>query len=168
MYAPKETKVAFQNHLNSMQSHLFVLVIIFHPFLLPLTAKPGENGAGSRGAGRLYWPAASALTARLRRLITAYQRTHKREQLRQEAMARPDGRRRRRPREHLFSMVTDGGGAYVQEDGAFMAEGSPYMAKGGAFIPEATVLPAEGGAAFKERRQRYKSLMTDAVQDKPY
>uniref|UniRef100_A0A8C7WLQ3 Chromodomain helicase DNA binding protein 7 n=1 Tax=Oncorhynchus mykiss TaxID=8022 RepID=A0A8C7WLQ3_ONCMY len=68
---------------------------------------------GSRGAGRLYWPAASALTARLRRLITAYQRTHKREQLRQEAMARPDGRRRRRPREHLFSMVTDGGGAYV-------------------------------------------------------
>uniref|UniRef100_A0A4W5L9F2 Chromodomain helicase DNA binding protein 7 n=1 Tax=Hucho hucho TaxID=62062 RepID=A0A4W5L9F2_9TELE len=49
-----------------------------------------------RGAGRLYWPAASALTARLRRLITAYQRTHKREQLRQEAMARPDGRRRRR------------------------------------------------------------------------
>ncbi|XP_036822317.1 chromodomain-helicase-DNA-binding protein 7 isoform X2 [Oncorhynchus mykiss] len=118
-------------------------------------SKPGENIAGSRGAGRLYWPAASALTARLRRLITAYQRTHKREQLRQEAMARPDGRRRRRPREHLFSMVTDGGGAYVQEDGAFMAEGSPYMAKGGAFIPEATVLPAEGGAAFKERRQRW-------------
>uniref|UniRef100_A0A8C7UXZ9 Chromodomain helicase DNA binding protein 7 n=1 Tax=Oncorhynchus mykiss TaxID=8022 RepID=A0A8C7UXZ9_ONCMY len=71
------------------------------------------ESAGSRGAGRLYWPAASALTARLRRLITAYQRTHKREQLRQEAMARPDGRRRRRPREHLFSMVTDGGGAYV-------------------------------------------------------
>lgn len=146
-----------------MQSHLFVLVLIFHPFLLPLTAKPGENGAGSRGAGRLYWPAASALTARLRRLITAYQRTHKREQLRQEAMARPDGRRRR-PREHLFSMVTDGGGAYVQEDGAFMAEGSPYMAKGGAFMPEATGLPA----AFKERRQRYRSLMTDAVQDKQY
>uniref|UniRef100_A0A674E9X5 Chromodomain helicase DNA binding protein 7 n=1 Tax=Salmo trutta TaxID=8032 RepID=A0A674E9X5_SALTR len=80
-------------------------------------AKPGENVAGSRGVGRLYWPAASALTARLRRLITAYQRTHKREQLRQEAMARPDGRR-----------------AYVQEDGAFMAEGSPYMAKGGAFM----------------------------------
>uniref|UniRef100_A0A672SNU6 Chromodomain helicase DNA binding protein 7 n=1 Tax=Sinocyclocheilus grahami TaxID=75366 RepID=A0A672SNU6_SINGR len=33
--------------------------------------------------GNLYWPPASALTARLRRLITAYQRTHKREQLRQ-------------------------------------------------------------------------------------
>uniref|UniRef100_A0A8C7NJY4 Chromodomain helicase DNA binding protein 7 n=1 Tax=Oncorhynchus mykiss TaxID=8022 RepID=A0A8C7NJY4_ONCMY len=110
---------------------------------------------GSRGAGRLYWPAASALTARLRRLITAYQRTHKREQLRQEAMARPDGRRRRRPREQLLSMVTDGGGAYVHEGGAFMAEGSPYMAKGGAFIPEATALLAEGGAFFKERRQRW-------------
>uniref|UniRef100_A0A8C8HY86 DNA helicase n=1 Tax=Oncorhynchus tshawytscha TaxID=74940 RepID=A0A8C8HY86_ONCTS len=36
-----------------------------------------ESGECSRGAGRLYWPAASALTARLRRLITAYQRTHK-------------------------------------------------------------------------------------------
>uniref|UniRef100_A0A4W5L9E6 Chromodomain helicase DNA binding protein 7 n=1 Tax=Hucho hucho TaxID=62062 RepID=A0A4W5L9E6_9TELE len=76
-----------------------------------------ESGeSGSRGAGRLYWPAASALTARLRRLITAYQRTHKREQLRQEAMARPDGRRRRRPREHLFSMATglpvEGGAAF--------------------------------------------------------
>uniref|UniRef100_A0A674E9N0 Chromodomain helicase DNA binding protein 7 n=1 Tax=Salmo trutta TaxID=8032 RepID=A0A674E9N0_SALTR len=115
----------------------------------------GESKPGVRGVGRLYWPAASALTARLRRLITAYQRTHKREQLRQEAMARPDGRRRRRPREHLFSMVTDGRGAYVQEDGAFMAEGSPYMAKGGAFMPEATGLPAEGGAVFKERRQRW-------------
>uniref|UniRef100_A0A674EBD8 Chromodomain helicase DNA binding protein 7 n=1 Tax=Salmo trutta TaxID=8032 RepID=A0A674EBD8_SALTR len=79
----------------------------------PLDDKEETNVAGSRGVGRLYWPAASALTARLRRLITAYQRTHKREQLRQEAMARPDGRRRRRPREHLFSMVTDGRGAYV-------------------------------------------------------
>uniref|UniRef100_A0A674EC32 Chromodomain helicase DNA binding protein 7 n=1 Tax=Salmo trutta TaxID=8032 RepID=A0A674EC32_SALTR len=54
-------------------------------FFLSTSSKPGENGAGSRGAGRLYWPAASALTARLRRLITAYQRTHKREQLRQES-----------------------------------------------------------------------------------
>uniref|UniRef100_A0A8C7L0W9 Chromodomain helicase DNA binding protein 7 n=1 Tax=Oncorhynchus kisutch TaxID=8019 RepID=A0A8C7L0W9_ONCKI len=78
-----------------------------------------ESGeSGSRGAGRLYWPAASALTARLRRLVTAYQRTHKREQLRQEAMARPDGRRRRRPREHLFSMATvlpaEGGAAFKE------------------------------------------------------
>uniref|UniRef100_A0AAQ4QGG2 Chromodomain helicase DNA binding protein 7 n=1 Tax=Gasterosteus aculeatus aculeatus TaxID=481459 RepID=A0AAQ4QGG2_GASAC len=36
---------------------------------------------------RLYWPAASALTARLRRLITAYQRSNRREQLRQEPSA---------------------------------------------------------------------------------
>uniref|UniRef100_A0A671NAG5 Chromodomain-helicase-DNA-binding protein 7-like n=1 Tax=Sinocyclocheilus anshuiensis TaxID=1608454 RepID=A0A671NAG5_9TELE len=53
---------------------------------LDVTPKPGENGK----AGNLYWPPASALTARLRRLITAYQRTHKREQLRQEAMTKPD------------------------------------------------------------------------------
>uniref|UniRef100_A0A8C7V5Y7 Chromodomain helicase DNA binding protein 7 n=1 Tax=Oncorhynchus mykiss TaxID=8022 RepID=A0A8C7V5Y7_ONCMY len=53
----------------------------------PLDDKDETNIAGSRGAGRLYWPAASALTARLRRLITAYQRTHKREQLRQEGGA---------------------------------------------------------------------------------
>uniref|UniRef100_A0A671NGX0 Chromodomain-helicase-DNA-binding protein 7-like n=1 Tax=Sinocyclocheilus anshuiensis TaxID=1608454 RepID=A0A671NGX0_9TELE len=58
----------------------------------PSAPKPGENGK----AGNLYWPPASALTARLRRLITAYQRTHKREQLRQEAMTKPD-RRRGRP-----------------------------------------------------------------------
>uniref|UniRef100_A0A8C7V1Y5 Chromodomain helicase DNA binding protein 7 n=1 Tax=Oncorhynchus mykiss TaxID=8022 RepID=A0A8C7V1Y5_ONCMY len=58
-------------------------------FFLSTSSKPGENGAGSRGAGRLYWPAASALTARLRRLITAYQRTHKREQLRQEIYQLP-------------------------------------------------------------------------------
>uniref|UniRef100_A0A673H5V5 Chromodomain-helicase-DNA-binding protein 7-like n=1 Tax=Sinocyclocheilus rhinocerous TaxID=307959 RepID=A0A673H5V5_9TELE len=50
----------------------------------PSVLKPGENGK----AGNLYWPPASALTARLRRLITAYQRTHKREQLRQEAMTK--------------------------------------------------------------------------------
>uniref|UniRef100_A0A8C8JS73 DNA helicase n=1 Tax=Oncorhynchus tshawytscha TaxID=74940 RepID=A0A8C8JS73_ONCTS len=84
----------------------------------PLDDKDETNVAGSRGAGSLYWPAASALTARLRRLITAYQRTHKREQLRQEAMARPDGRRRRRPREHLFSMVpvlpAEGGAAFKE------------------------------------------------------
>uniref|UniRef100_A0A671N8Y6 Chromodomain-helicase-DNA-binding protein 7-like n=1 Tax=Sinocyclocheilus anshuiensis TaxID=1608454 RepID=A0A671N8Y6_9TELE len=75
----------------------------------PSAPKPGENGK----AGNLYWPPASALTARLRRLITAYQRTHKREQLRQEAMTKPD-RRRGRPLthdlisiyQHLFSRWT--------------------------------------------------------------
>uniref|UniRef100_A0A667YJZ2 Chromodomain helicase DNA binding protein 7 n=1 Tax=Myripristis murdjan TaxID=586833 RepID=A0A667YJZ2_9TELE len=45
----------------------------------------GVTGGGSSGTNeRLYWPVASALTARLRRLITAYQRSNRREQLRQE------------------------------------------------------------------------------------
>uniref|UniRef100_A0A3Q1BB71 Chromodomain helicase DNA binding protein 7 n=1 Tax=Amphiprion ocellaris TaxID=80972 RepID=A0A3Q1BB71_AMPOC len=55
-----------------------------------------ETVEASGSSERLYWPAASALTARLRRLITAYQRSNRREQLRQEALNRPDGRRRRR------------------------------------------------------------------------
>uniref|UniRef100_A0A667YKP1 Chromodomain helicase DNA binding protein 7 n=1 Tax=Myripristis murdjan TaxID=586833 RepID=A0A667YKP1_9TELE len=59
------------------------------------------TGGGSSGTNeRLYWPVASALTARLRRLITAYQRSNRREQLRQEALSRPDGRRRRRREFH--------------------------------------------------------------------
>ncbi|XP_053558254.1 chromodomain-helicase-DNA-binding protein 8 isoform X2 [Bombina bombina] len=41
------------------------------------------------------WPPASALTARLRRLITAYQRSYKREQLKMEAAERGDRRRKR-------------------------------------------------------------------------
>ncbi|XP_029435998.1 chromodomain-helicase-DNA-binding protein 8 isoform X2 [Rhinatrema bivittatum] len=45
--------------------------------------------------GRLLWPPGSALTARLRRLITAYQRTYKRELMKIEAAERGDRRRRR-------------------------------------------------------------------------
>lgn len=144
-----------------------------------LAAKSGENGQGVAPTGgasgpneRLYWPAASALTARLRRLITAYQRSNRREQLRQEALNRPDGRRRRR-RDFMpsITMVTEAGGgaAYIQDGaGVFMAEGSPYMAKGsayftkgGQFIPEASPvitassLMADGAMYYKERRQRY-------------
>lgn len=153
-------------------------------FLLqPLTfffsvAKSRENGRGAPAGGgasasseRLYWPAASALTARLRRLITAYQRSNRREQLRQEALNRPDGRRRRR-REFTpsIAMVTKTGGApaYIQEGaGVFMADGTPYLAKGspyfvkgGQFMPEASpiVAPAslmtDGALYYKERRQR--------------
>lgn len=115
----------------------------------PSAPKPGENGK----AGNLYWPPASALTARLRRLITAYQRTHKREQLRQEAMTKPD-RRRRRPRDDILAMVTEGG-AYAPEGAvAFMAEGGPFMAKGSPYIPDSAALLADGAAYFKERRQR--------------
>ncbi|XP_072357655.1 chromodomain-helicase-DNA-binding protein 8-like isoform X4 [Scyliorhinus torazame] len=42
-----------------------------------------------------YWPTPSALTARLRRLVTAYQRTYKQEQQKVEAAEKGDRRRRR-------------------------------------------------------------------------
>ena len=127
--------------------------------------------AGASGSNELlYWPAASALTARLRRLITAYQRSNRREQLRQEALNRPDGRRRRR-REFVPSItVTDIGGAatFIQDGaGVFMTEGSPYFvkgstyfAKGGQFMAEtspvmtASSLMPDGAVYYKERRQR--------------
>ncbi|XP_072544368.1 chromodomain-helicase-DNA-binding protein 8 [Salminus brasiliensis] len=43
----------------------------------------------------IYWPTSSSLTARLRRLITAYQRSYRREQLKIEAAEKGDRRRRR-------------------------------------------------------------------------
>uniref|UniRef100_A0A670ZHW5 Uncharacterized protein n=1 Tax=Pseudonaja textilis TaxID=8673 RepID=A0A670ZHW5_PSETE len=52
--------------------------------------------------GNLFWPPASALTARLRRLITAFQRSYKREQLKMEAAER--GNRRRRCCEVSFKL----------------------------------------------------------------
>ncbi|MEE6523967.1 hypothetical protein FKM82_023127 [Ascaphus truei] len=42
-----------------------------------------------------FWPPGSVLTARLRRLVTAYQRSYKREQLKMEAAERGDRRRKR-------------------------------------------------------------------------
>ncbi|XP_042329104.1 chromodomain-helicase-DNA-binding protein 8 isoform X4 [Sceloporus undulatus] len=51
----------------------------------------GEEGQ----PGNLFWPPTSTLTARLRRLITAFQRSYKREQLKMEAAERGDRRRRR-------------------------------------------------------------------------
>lgn len=153
-----------------------------NPLFFLFIAKADENGQGMTSAGgasssneRLYWPGASALTARLRRLITAYQRSNRREQLRQEALNRPDGRRRRR-REFLpsIAMVTDTGAAttYIQDGtGVFVTEGSPYMAKGsgyfakgGQFMTEpsqvmtASSLIADGGMYYKERRQRYVEI----------
>lgn len=47
-----------------------------------------QSSAGS-------WPSSSSLTARLRRLITAYQRSYRQEQLKIEAEAKGDRRRRR-------------------------------------------------------------------------
>ncbi|CAB1317220.1 unnamed protein product [Coregonus sp. 'balchen'] len=49
---------------------------------------PGQSGACE-------WPTSSSLTARLRRLITAYQRSYKREQLKVEAAEKGDRKRRR-------------------------------------------------------------------------
>ncbi|KAM9500245.1 chromodomain-helicase-DNA-binding protein 8 isoform 1-T1 [Clarias gariepinus] len=45
--------------------------------------------------GSSFWPTSSSLTARLRRLITAYQRSYRREQLKMEAAEKGDRRRRR-------------------------------------------------------------------------
>uniref|UniRef100_A0A4W4GPM8 DNA helicase n=1 Tax=Electrophorus electricus TaxID=8005 RepID=A0A4W4GPM8_ELEEL len=53
----------------------------------------GLLASGSVGA--CYWPTSSSLTARLRRLITAYQRSYRREQLKMEAAEKGDRRRRR-------------------------------------------------------------------------
>uniref|UniRef100_A0A3B3WQN2 Uncharacterized protein n=1 Tax=Poecilia mexicana TaxID=48701 RepID=A0A3B3WQN2_9TELE len=46
-------------------------------------------------SGVCEWPSSSSLTARLRRLITAYQRSYRQEQLKMEAEAKGDRRRRR-------------------------------------------------------------------------
>ncbi|KAF5888028.1 chromodomain-helicase-DNA-binding protein 7, partial [Clarias magur] len=111
--------------------------------------KASENGGK---AGKLYWPAASALTARLRRLITAYQRCHKR----QEALVKPDRRRRRWHRdEHLLTMATEGG-AYSLEPSSMAA--AAYLAEGASFAPflhDGAPLLADGAAFSRERRQRW-------------
>ncbi|KAM8727380.1 chromodomain-helicase-DNA-binding protein 8 isoform 3-T3 [Acanthopagrus schlegelii] len=49
----------------------------------------------SSQSGASDWPSSSSLTARLRRLITAYQRSYRQEQLKIEAEAKGDRRRRR-------------------------------------------------------------------------
>lgn len=49
----------------------------------------------SSQSGVCDWPTSSSLTARLRRLITAYQRSYRQEQLKIEAEAKGDRRRRR-------------------------------------------------------------------------
>ncbi|KAF7706065.1 chromodomain-helicase-DNA-binding protein 8 isoform X1 [Silurus meridionalis] len=58
------------------------------------TAMQGE-AQSSGSVGTCYWPTSSSLTARLRRLITAYQRSYRREQLKMEAAEKGDRRRRR-------------------------------------------------------------------------
>ncbi|KAG7455016.1 hypothetical protein MATL_G00252000 [Megalops atlanticus] len=57
--------------------------------------RAGEEGVSAGQMGACDWPTGSALTARLRRLITAYQRSYRREQLKMEAAEKGDRRRRR-------------------------------------------------------------------------
>nr|XP_019780841.1 chromodomain-helicase-DNA-binding protein 7 isoform X5 [Tursiops truncatus] len=67
---------------------------------------PGKHSEGGAELGQLYWPNTSTLTTRLRRLITAYQRSYKRQQMRQEALMKTD-RRRRRPREEVRALEAE-------------------------------------------------------------
>lgn len=53
------------------------------------------KGPPSGQSGACEWPTSSSLTARLRRLITAYQRSYRREQLKVEAAEKGDRKRRR-------------------------------------------------------------------------
>ncbi|XP_067108594.1 chromodomain-helicase-DNA-binding protein 8 isoform X1 [Osmerus mordax] len=53
------------------------------------------EGPSSGQSTACEWPTSSSLTARLRRLITAYQRSYRREQLKMEAAEKGDRRRRR-------------------------------------------------------------------------
>ncbi|XP_056247356.1 chromodomain-helicase-DNA-binding protein 8 isoform X4 [Seriola aureovittata] len=58
-------------------------------------AGPVVTESLSSQSGACDWPSSSSLTARLRRLITAYQRSYRQEQLKIEAEAKGDRRRRR-------------------------------------------------------------------------
>ncbi|ETE69186.1 Chromodomain-helicase-DNA-binding protein 7, partial [Ophiophagus hannah] len=66
----------------------------------------GKHSENSADFGQLYWPSTSTLTTRLRRLITAYQRSYKRQQMRQEALMKTD-RRRRRPRDEVRALEAE-------------------------------------------------------------
>ncbi|KAK2523460.1 Chd7 [Columba livia] len=67
---------------------------------------PNKHSESNTELGQLYWPNTSTLTTRLRRLITAYQRSYKRQQMRQEALMKTD-RRRRRPREEVRALEAE-------------------------------------------------------------
>lgn len=56
---------------------------------------PAVTESATSLSGVCDWPSSSSLTARLRRLITAYQRSYRQEQLKMEAEAKGDRRRRR-------------------------------------------------------------------------
>uniref|UniRef100_A0A7M4FKZ4 Chromodomain helicase DNA binding protein 7 n=1 Tax=Crocodylus porosus TaxID=8502 RepID=A0A7M4FKZ4_CROPO len=68
------------------------IIFVVHKYFFYSLGKHNESNAE---LGQLYWPNTSTLTTRLRRLITAYQRSYKRQQMRQEALMKTDRRRRR-------------------------------------------------------------------------
>lgn len=70
------------------------------------STSPCKHSESNAELGQLYWPNTSTLTTRLRRLITAYQRSYKRQQMRQEALMKTD-RRRRRPREEVRALEAE-------------------------------------------------------------
>ncbi|KAG7271939.1 hypothetical protein CRUP_007710 [Coryphaenoides rupestris] len=61
----------------------------------PSLPPPPHGLAAANQSGACEWPTSSSLTARLRRLVTAYQRSYRQEQLKMEAEAKGDRRRRR-------------------------------------------------------------------------
>uniref|UniRef100_A0A8C0W3S9 DNA helicase n=1 Tax=Castor canadensis TaxID=51338 RepID=A0A8C0W3S9_CASCN len=75
-------------------------------FKIISSTSPGKHSESNAELGQLYWPNTSTLTTRLRRLITAYQRSYKRQQMRQEALMKTD-RRRRRPREEVRALEAE-------------------------------------------------------------
>uniref|UniRef100_A0A671XZG9 Chromodomain helicase DNA binding protein 8 n=1 Tax=Sparus aurata TaxID=8175 RepID=A0A671XZG9_SPAAU len=62
----------------------------------------------SSQSGASNWPSSSSLTARLRRLITAYQRSYRQEQLKIEAEAKGDRRRRRCEQASKLKEIVEG------------------------------------------------------------
>uniref|UniRef100_A0A8C5JME6 Chromodomain helicase DNA binding protein 7 n=1 Tax=Junco hyemalis TaxID=40217 RepID=A0A8C5JME6_JUNHY len=78
----------------------------YKPTRTPFKDEIGKHSESNAELGQLYWPNTSTLTTRLRRLITAYQRSYKRQQMRQEALMKTD-RRRRRPREEVRALEAE-------------------------------------------------------------
>lgn len=98
-------------HLNLNKSSCFVGILCVlqdfsYTFQKCFSTSAGKHSESNAELGQLYWPNTSTLTTRLRRLITAYQRSYKRQQMRQEALMKTD-RRRRRPREEVRALEAE-------------------------------------------------------------
>uniref|UniRef100_A0A3B5LRG5 Chromodomain helicase DNA binding protein 8 n=1 Tax=Xiphophorus couchianus TaxID=32473 RepID=A0A3B5LRG5_9TELE len=76
-------------------------------------------------SGVCEWPSSSSLTARLRRLITAYQRSYRQEQLKIEAEAKGDRRRRwtRREESDFYRVVSTFGVEKIKKEPGVSEEG---------------------------------------------